>query len=260
MKIFVSVVSHGHFSTIQALGVLPLLAEHENVEVCILDNVNEPGLRDWSEYSNIHYITQDKRCGFGENNNKVFDFFYGDLKVRNSVFLVLNPDVKICANDLFKLTELFLRDGAKIAAISLFKDFSFQTPDCSIRRFPTLHTFIKSYFFGNVSTGIEKKKLRSGDFLGWAAGSFLMFDPSHFKKIGGFDTKYFMYCEDIDICLRSWLCEGVKLTIYPNIKAVHLANHQNRKLFSKHFAWHVASVLRYLIRYYLNLRVFNKRT
>ena len=53
----------------------------------------------------------------------------------------------------------------------------------------------------------------------WAAGSFLLFKASLFRKLGGFDPGYFMYCEDIDICWRAQKLFNQQLLFNPNIKA-----------------------------------------
>ena len=55
-----------------------------------------------------------------------------------------------------------------------------------------------------------------------------------------------MYCEDIDICNRADIVYGEKLVYIPSVKAVHLARHKNKKILSKHFFWHLKSIVRYL--------------
>ena len=42
----------------------------------------------------------------------------------------------------------------------------------------------------------------------WVARMFVMFRVSAFARHGGFDPRYFMYCEDVDICLRLQLRGG----------------------------------------------------
>ncbi|MDQ9204053.1 hypothetical protein QBS70_02600, partial [Cronobacter sakazakii] len=49
--------------------------------------------------------------------------------------------------------------------------------------------------------------------------------PQLYERLEGFDTKYYMYCEDIDICLRANLIIGAKLTYIPSVRAIHLAAH-----------------------------------
>ena len=46
---------------------------------------------------------------------------------------------------------------------------------------------------------------------------------SYYRQLNGFDERYFMYCEDIDICYRSCKIHGKRVMYFPNIKAVHLS-------------------------------------
>lgn len=121
------------------------------------------------------------------------------------------------------------------------------TYDNSVRSFPNLITFVSSYLgFGN-KTILDKSKIKEDCLVDWAAGSFLAFRACLYEQIEGFDIKYFMYCEDIDICYKAQ-CVGHKLMFFPSLKGVHLAQHANRNLFSMHFIWHVKSSIRFLIK------------
>ncbi|MBA7524104.1 hypothetical protein ES705_16241 [subsurface metagenome] len=44
-----------------------------------------------------------------------------------------------------------------------------------------------------------------------------------YSKIGLFDPSYFIYCEDLDLGIRSWLC-GYKVVIAPKSKVYHKIN------------------------------------
>ncbi|EOV0841036.1 glycosyltransferase family 2 protein, partial [Cronobacter sakazakii] len=101
---------------------------------------------------------------------------------------------------------------------------------------------------GVNKTIVDKNSITKNTFVDWASGSFLLFTSQLYERLEGFDTKYYMYCEDIDICLRANLIIGAKLTYIPSVRAIHLAAHANRKLFSKNFIWHFSSAMRYLNR------------
>ena len=38
----------------------------------------------------------------------------------------------------------------------------------------------------------------------WVAGMFMLFVSEKFNLINGFNNKYFLYYEDVDICARLW--------------------------------------------------------
>ena len=75
----------------------------------------------------------------------------------------------------------------------------------------------------------------------WASGAFIAFNSAAFRGIAGFDERYFMYCEDVDICLRLQLA-GYQLA-RADTTVVHHAKRQSLKNF-RHLAWHVCSLLR----------------
>ena len=69
----------------------------------------------------------------------------------------------------------------------------------------------------------------------------MAFNSAVFRSLGGFDERYYMYCEDVDICLRLQLA-GFGLSP-ANATVVHHAQRQTTKSL-RHLAWHVRSLLR----------------
>lgn len=249
MAVGISVVSHGHFELIKDLSVLGALSRESDFHVSICDNVGEPGFQEWCNENGIDYIRNKSRRGFGENNNANFHtLLKSEGLAFEDYFLVLNPDVIVEANDIKSLCLSASSYEAGIATIKLYNDRDFKTIDRSIRRFPSLMDFFKSYLIGKNDTIIDGERLNRSGYVDWAAGSFLLFTVEHFKRLGGFDEKYFMYCEDIDICLRSWVFYNQNVFYDSDIYAIHLARRASRSLFSKHFLWHMQSVFRYVIR------------
>ncbi|MDY4376087.1 glycosyltransferase family 2 protein [Pectobacterium carotovorum] len=244
-----SVVSHGHYEIIKSLNCLPGLANESDIKICIIDNVGEPNLQLYCKEHSFSYIKNFEFCGFGENNNKVFDFFYHHKQnVKNSYFLVLNPDVDITIENVRKLAKEMHDKEIQLSTVNLFKDSNHSIPDNSVRNYPKLYDFFCSFFFGKNKTIINKNLIETPCSVDWAAGSFLMFSSSLYEKLLGFDESYFMYCEDIDICLRANLLYGQSVVFFPDIKATHYAAHDNRRFFSKNFFWHVISTVRFLFK------------
>ena len=247
MRVFISVVSHGHGSIIKQLDVLREISE--TYCVVIKNNKFDGELETYVQHSNICLLNSHYGLGFGENNNFVFNYCVNalNMSVDNDFLIVLNPDVIItpCAiNDL--VSNMISRD-VKIAGINLFKDESYSVYDPSVRHFPTLPGFVKSFIGKSNPAIINKSLISSPVAVDWCAGSFLAFSAAHYGLLKGFDEGYFMYCEDIDICYRSFKL-GFPIVYFPDIKAIHLAKHNNRKILSRHFWWHVKSIVRFLCR------------
>ena len=59
-----------------------------------------------------------------------------------------------------------------------------------------------------------------------------MMRRSTFQKVGGFDSKYFMYCEDMDICLQVRRL-GLKVYYLPTAEIVHHGVKSSARQFNK---------------------------
>lgn len=247
MTVFVSIVNHGHDAMIVDNPTLPTLAQH--FTIIIKSNTQPtPALTDFCCEHHIHLLRGSKPKGFGANNNEVFQYVQSHLNpTGKDFFLALNPDVEIDAESVSELVAQAIEYQADISAINLYTDKSLSTYDRSIRRYPSLLSPLKSLVGIPRSDVYDKSKIDKPTRIEWAAGSFLLFTVYSFELLSGFDERYFMYFEDADICTRA---NKQKLNVYyfPNIKAVHFASHQNRRLLSKHFIWYWQSSLRYQLR------------
>lgn len=251
MTIYISIVSHGHQEIIEKINSLPLLTKSTSIKVFLLDNIDEEGLRVYCEKYSISYLKNKDKKGFGENNNLIYSHIEKNIGFKSDdYFLILNPDVKIDVSSILTSYEFSEENENELTTINLYKDHKYKTFDYCVRIFPSFIDFLSSYVGLGNKTIIDKSKINNSMNVDWAAGSFLLFKASLYNKLGGFDPKYFMYCEDIDICWRANKLFDTPLTFYPDIKAVHLAQHANRTLLSKHFFWHIKSMLRYLTMYY----------
>jgi len=245
MKIFISVISHNHGELIKQLSCLETIAR--KFTVILKDNVGEPGLNHYCNDNDIIYLDYDQQRGFGDNNNIVYKYCNDNLEMNpDDLFIILNPDVVITLDALNRLVSIIEREHFNFATINLFKDAGFNISDPCIRKFPSLKDFIASYLGFENKTIINKANIFNPIEVDWAAGSFLAVKSSYFDRVNGFNTKYFMYCEDIDFCMRMKNA-GAKLFFIPEVKAIHLARHNNRKFLSKHFYWHLRSMFIYLM-------------
>jgi len=247
MNIYISVVSHGHAELIKEINCLPELAKHCQVVVKCNKPVDSLALNDWCLSNNIHLISESYGIGFGANNNIVYHYCETALDMNeDDYFIVLNPDLSISAEQVLLLTQYMQVDNVKFGAINLFKDPEMTLYDNSVRQFPALKDFIKSFIFRVNDCIIDKSQISTPSKVDWTAGSFMAINSGLYKTLDGFDERYFMYCEDIDICYRSSL-SGVPVVYYPHVRAVHLAKHANRSFFSRHFIWHLTSAFRFLV-------------
>ncbi|EKT56062.1 glycosyl transferase family protein [Providencia burhodogranariea DSM 19968] len=232
-------------------GCLELLVSH-NYTVVLKDNKPQRELQEYCAKSGIHYLV-DQPMGFGANNNCVFNWCQKELGMRDEDrFLVLNPDVIIEPSVLAALLLHAELHAYPLVAINLFNDRDFTLYDNGIRRFPTISNFAISFLLQKNNTNYDKSKITQDTEVEWAAGSFLLFTAKYYRELGGFDTRYYMYCEDLDICWRARRKLKVNVVYLPQFKALHLAQMRSRSLFSKHFIWHATSALRFCLKQALN--------
>ncbi|PSW34958.1 glycosyl transferase family 2 [Photobacterium phosphoreum] len=245
MDVYISVVSHGHDKIINNLGCLKSLSD--NFNIVIKSNKQGDDFKELTLCNNVHWLDSDYGLGFGHNNNCIFSYCINNLNMKDDdLFIVFNPDVLMDSNSIYELVSLMKENKTHMSCINLFRNEDHTIYDCSIRDFPKLHQFIRSFLgFGNTAI-IDKGTISDTTTVDWAAGSFLAFLVQRYKSLEGFDERYFMYCEDIDICYRSNK-QGHPVVYYPQIKALHYAKHENRKFFSKHLYWHISSVVRFLL-------------
>ncbi|HEX6530100.1 MAG TPA: glycosyltransferase, partial [Burkholderiales bacterium] len=113
----------------------------------------------------------------------------------------------------------------------------------SARRFPTVGALVKKLF-------AEKRRPDYPANAGpqradWVAGMFILFRREAFEAVGGFDERYFLYYEDVDICRRLQRRRGSRAIYDPRAEVVHDAQRASRRdlRLARH---HAASLLRFL--------------
>ena len=84
----------------------------------------------------------------------------------------------------------------------------------------------------------------------------MIINNKFFREIGGFDERYFMYFEDVDICRKAREL-GRDVLYDSNASIVHYGQHQSRKyknfiksiLFNKTSRYHISSWIKYIIKW-----------
>lgn len=195
----------------------------------------------------ISVISNDNPEGFGFNHNQAFKF------VTEEFFCVLNPDIIFVNNPFNELVAAAQRHDSAIIS-PMIKSPNGKIED-SVRYFPTIKSLLNKFFFK-----YEGKYIFEADSSifspEWVAGMFMLFKTYDFSFVKGFDTKYYLYYEDVDICVRIWEA-GRNIIICPYVHVIHDARRTSRR--NLRFAlWHCRSMLRYLIKYHRNVPKIGK--
>jgi GT2 family glycosyltransferase len=231
--------------TIESFLQIPL-----NKKLYLIDNTATRFYEYVFVNKDIEYIPVEKNIGFGSAHNRIIN----KIKFLSSYHLILNPDVsfkeKVIPNliiELAKDTNL-----AMIAPKVLFPD---KTHQYSCRRYPSFKellvrrfTFLKPIFKKVIFTGTYRDRdLREPFFAEYLTGCFHLYKTEDFVEINGFDERYFLYMEDVDIC-RKIDQLGKKKLYYPEEVVFHVLKQGSAKDL-KLFLRHTASAIKYSLKW-----------
>lgn len=247
MTIFISVISHNNTT-----DIIETLRPHRfkeiGAQVIVRNNLTDQKLRQYCNAHDIHYVENTSTKGFGENHNLNFKLCNKSFNLTDDdYYIVINPDIIIEPSDLHKLTQQMQENSFSITAPDLYKDIQKTIRDDSIRNFPNLLNIISRYTINSNNTIIDRSTITKPKQYDWASGALLAFKAKHYQALDGFDEKYFMYYEDVDICWRS-AKTGKRLIYLPDIKAIHIGQRASRNGFSIYLYWHIKSALRFCLK------------
>ena len=75
----------------------------------------------------------------------------------------------------------------------------------------------------------------------------MFFPASAFRAVGGFDSRFFLYYEDVDLCARLRLA-GFDIQVVTTAQVIHDARRDSHRRL-RYFAFHVTSIWRYFMLY-----------
>jgi len=244
-KILISVVTY-NTDDIFLKQTLKKLLNFPNIYISIFDNGSSEELKTFAHDNSVLY-NRSRNIGFGRGHNKNISLFL-EKKIKTDYVLILNPDVDIGFEEINKLTKS-IKDwpNAVIASpLLLNTDSSVQN---FVRLFPSFFGILLRFFRINIINYAEK--IKDTFNVPFIHGACYLISVDNFIKFAGFDEKYFLYCEDLDLC-RKINESGGDIIVIPEVKAIHLFNRQSSKsiyLFLIH--------LRSLLTYYFKWGFFN---
>lgn len=232
-RVTVSIVSHGQTALLdRLLGDLLALRGAAIERVVVTLNLDEPWQAPPEARLPVVVIRNARPLGFAENHNAAFALCDTPL------FAVLNPDLRIAADPFARLASAFEGDATCGLAAPLQLDGAGAIEDFR-RRLPTPWALACRAWVGRTG---GRRALTGTSRTEWVAGAFMLFDSRAFRQLGGFDTRYRLYCEDVDICLRLQLA-GWRLVVDEQVRVVHAAQRGSGRHL-RYLLWHLDSLLR----------------
>jgi N-acetylglucosaminyl-diphospho-decaprenol L-rhamnosyltransferase len=257
--IHIAIISHGHEELLIQTDICGLVSAEADstalVKIWIKDNKPNERLKSYCERKKISYTDVQPGLGFGDNNNFVFQQLQRETGfAAGDTFIAMNPDINTDVATVIEIAKRMHADDAPIATLNLYRDEKCTQFDGNIRPFPNWLSAPRMAIGKAVAPPYDKAAIAGSTQVDWASGAFLAFDAAHYARLNGFDTAYFMYFEDVDICYRSQLLTGKTVRYYPDLKATHIAAHKNRNFLSPHAAWFFQSFFKFLYRRYISYR------
>lgn len=236
-QLTLSIVSHGHGSIMEnlvrqldaipnLLDVTLILTLNQSEEPCIFERVPTINLK-------VLILRNTNPKGFGENHNNAFRMS------QTSWFGILNPDL-IISEDIFSgMIETAIQRKASLIAPRIVNTDGGQ--EDSVRNNLTPLSLLKRRF-----SCFQHEKIDTGQFR-WLAGMFYLISDEAFEDVNGFDERFFLYCEDYDLCARMSLA-GHLILFQPHIKIIHDARRASHKSW-KFMMMHIKSLLQVWMSY-----------
>lgn len=225
------------------------LATDRPVTVVLADNGSTDGAPENAveRYTDTRLLRTGGNVGYGTAVNRGVASLEGD-----SEFLVIaNPDVVWGPGSIDALLEAMHRWPTAGAVGPLIRD-----PDGSVypsaRHLPSvvrggMHAVVGPFWKNNPWTRAYRQERQepSERAVGWLSGSCLLMRRSAFDQIGGFDERYFMYMEDVDLGDR--LGRAGWLNVYvPDAEILHAKGHSTGRDPARNLAAHHRSTYLYL--------------
>lgn len=193
-----------------------LAVEHEIIVVNNDENNIETHCDASLQDGNIRIINTGKNIGFGAACN------LGARMAQGEILCFLNPDTEIVSNNIKILLDEFDKEN-KLAIIGpkLVVETS--------RRGVLAQEWIAgkkvtllSTLLNNLGYKRDKKiwESKASVECAWVTGAAMFIKKDIFQKLGGFDEKFFMYFEDIDLCKRARQL-GCKILYFPDFQIKH---------------------------------------
>ena len=230
----------------RCLDSLRMWPSKASIDIWVVDNASADGSAEMvrTDYPDVNLIANDYNAGFSRANNQA---------IRESdsryVFLI-NSDAKVHAGTVDKLFD-YAEANSRAAIIGpkvLNPDGTLQF---SCRRFPSLgagffrNTWLGRLFPNNkyaadyLMANVNHNETRTVD---WLSGCAMFIPRRVIGWIGGLDERFFMYCEDVDICKRAWDA-GLQVMYMPDAVVTHAIGRSSdhvaeRMIVEFHRSWY----------------------
>lgn len=222
----------------------------EAVELVICNNSPDESLNISSTADLPTTILDEDNIGFGAGINRAFAASNGDR------IFVCNPDVRVTEGTLAAGRSV-LDDDTSIGILLPLLRYPDGTIQPSVRRFytwpvvfyarsPVRGLSVTPQFFRDyLYEGIDRSAPREVD---WGLGAAMFLRRKDIDTAGPFDERFFLYFEDVDLCVRTWSA-GRRVVYWPQIECVHAHRRASRRALSAAGWYHFQSLCKFVAKH-----------
>lgn len=203
-------------------AVACLEAADARVDVYIVDNASSDGVAErirWA-HPGVQLRMQQKNLGFGRGNNAVLN------ELESEYHLILNPDVTFAPELLTQMMEYMDKHPNAVALTPrVFNEDG--SEQFLPKQLPTVRYLLGGRLerLGGIFANWRKeytmadKVIKVPVRVQFATGCFMLVRTEVFKRLGGFDKRFFLYQEDSDLSRR--LSEIGPIIYHPDMHVTH---------------------------------------
>lgn len=215
-------------------------------KIYVVDNSPTDWMYNKIKGDRIEYYFSGSNLGFGRGHNKILEH----IKNESDYHLILNPDVKFESKILEKLI-FELQNNHELSMISpkvLYQNHQLQY---TARKFPSIVELFCRFFgiFKSYTSKSEYKNqnLEKSFYPDFIQGSFMLFKTKDLIYLNGFDERYFLYMEDVDLCKKIYQ-SGKKILYEPSVEITHTFGRGSSKNIRLFFI-HIFSMIKYFMKW-----------
>jgi N-acetylglucosaminyl-diphospho-decaprenol L-rhamnosyltransferase len=182
--------------------VASVLACTTSLELLLIDNASTDGVpqaiaRARENDARLKVIYNHANLGFGPAVNRAAS------RARGEVFLILNPDCLLEQSALQRLLDV-LKQEQKAGLVGALVCDAQGVPDpASYRRDPIMQRALATMFQqGGEGVNFAGEMPDHVVDAEAVSGALMLMPRRVFEWLNGFDEKYFLHCEDLDLCRR----------------------------------------------------------
>lgn len=188
-------------------------------EIVIVDNhsPSHPLVRKLRRSSGVSVRRWNRNHGFARAVNEGCRLSLGQW------FLLLNPDIDPAEDFLdgvMALLDRLQEEERRVGIVGFHLRNSDGTQQLSTGRFPSLSSTLLGLFRGRSRRKYACPDTDRRGLVGWVTGCCLLVRRSCLEELGGLDEDYFLYYEDVDLCLRAARA-GWTVQYEPDLAVVH---------------------------------------